>query len=306
MVNEQQTTTIHEYLDAAPQRLDLYVASLYQGYSRSFIARLIKQGAIKINGIVIEKPGYTVTAGDCIEFTLPAVVPLVGKPVSHDHGVTVLYEHEDFIIVQKPAGLLVHPPHGYCQEVTLVDCLISLFPALQTVGKLDRPGIVHRLDKDTSGIMVIPLNNYSLTIFGDKFKNRQMNKQYMALVHGEPPQSMMVDKPIGRDPLCRVRMAAGSHTIEPRTALTHCTTIAYQEGWATVLCHPVTGRTHQIRVHLASMGYPLLGDDLYGGNKERIARQALHAHKLSFDYGGQQFAFVAPLPEDMMTLVGHC
>lgn len=304
MVNESQQSFLHQYTQVAAERLDLYLSSLYPGYSRSFVQRLIKEGAVTINNKSIEKPGHQLATGDIIRFIMPPVVPLVGKPVEHDHGVQVLFEHEDFIIVHKPAGLVVHPPHSNSTEITLVDCLISLFPALQTVGKLDRPGIVHRLDKDTSGIMVVPLNNYSLSIFGEKFKEREIRKHYIALVHGEPPREGSIDKPIGRDPISRIKMAAGIHTIEPRPSLTHFTTLAYHAGWATVQCRPVTGRTHQIRVHMTSIGHPLLGDDIYGGKQDFIARQALHAHKLSFDYAGQPYEFTAPLPADMIALAG--
>lgn len=303
MVNEN--SILYQYSYLAHARLDAFVSNSELGYSRSFVQKLIKQGAVSVNGTVVDKPGYILKQGDIVEFRKPPVVPLVGKPVHGDHGVKVLFAHEDFIIVDKPAGLIVHPPNGYYAEVTLVDCLIDLFPTIQEVGQVDRPGIVHRLDRDTSGLMVIPLNNYSLTIFGDKFKDRKIQKQYLAVVHGSSPQEGVIDKPIGRDPITKVKMAAGHATIGARSALTYFTTLHTAQDRSTVLCKPVTGRTHQIRVHMASIKHPLVGDILYGGQQNLIQRQALHAYKLSFDYAGQGYEFAAELPEDMSKLINY-
>ena len=215
-------------------------------------------------------------------------------------GVSLVAEHDDFLIVYKPAGLLVHAPSHNNSSVTLVDWLVHSFKELTTVGTSDRPGIVHRLDKDTSGLLIIPRTPQSLTAFAELFQARAIQKTYLAVVEGHPPLSGTLDAAIGRDPFHKHKMAAIPYG---RPSLTHYKVIEYFPQCALVEAQLITGRTHQIRVHFSASGYPLLGDSVYGTAHPLIQRQALHAYQISFTYKEQNYSFCSELPDDMRALI---
>jgi len=281
-------------------RLDKTLHAQVPEYSRTYFQDLIQEKQVLVNGIAMTKPSWPIRAGDSLEVFFPAVRQVGALPIpSEDMGVFILYEHADFLIVVKPAGLVVHRPHSRSTEVTLVDWLVHTCKELSTVGPAERPGIVHRLDKDTSGLMIIPRTNQSHAYFSELFQKRSIEKTYLAYVIGQPPQQGTVDHPIGRDPMQPHKMA---HVASGRSALSQYKVLTYFPSTALLEVKPYTGRTHQIRVHLASEGYPLVGDKVYGTEDGRIARHALHAYRLSFTYKEQWYSFICSMPRDMQHL----
>jgi 23S rRNA pseudouridine1911/1915/1917 synthase len=291
--------------DEANIRLDLYLCKQFPSYSRSFIQKMLDQDLIKLNGTVIGKPGVYLKPATVVDVVFPSEKKLTTtRTVNPKLGTKILFEHEHFLIVYKPAGLTVHMPNHESDEATLVDWLITQFPTLRTVGASDRPGIAHRIDKETSGLLVVARNNYSHAIFGELFKTRAIKKTYLALVHGHPPKTGSINFPIRRHPVHRLKMThLTGITGKVREALTHYTTLEYFNETALVQASPVTGRTHQIRVHFAAISHPLMGDSLYGTKSKLINRHALHAHSIAFEFEGKAYEFTAPLPDDMTQLV---
>lgn len=283
------------------KRLDIYLAEKFPNYSRSFFKRLIEEKEVKINNITIEKPSFKIKSGEIITFSFPKVT-LINLPIGNeDIGAKILYEHPDFLIVYKPAGLIVHRPTQKSMQITLVDWLIHHFKDLKNVGYQDRPGIVHRLDKDTSGILIVPRNNCSHTQFAKMFKSRTIEKTYFAIVKGHTSKEGIIDFNIIRHPILKNKMM---YTIDKgRQAITNYETIEYYENASLVKVQPITGRTHQIRVHFSSIGHALIGDSLYGTPSKFISRQALHAYKLSFFYNENFYSFIYDIPDDMKKLI---
>jgi 23S rRNA pseudouridine1911/1915/1917 synthase len=283
------------------QRIDAFLAHHFERYSRNFFQKLVEQGHITINGIKTHKPSIKIKNGDAVEVYFPAIEACQVIEDMPDLGVKIVFAHEHFFIIEKPAGLIVHTPSPHKKGITLVDWLMHYCGELRSVGNPERPGIVHRLDKDTSGLMIIPRNNYAHALFGEMFKNRQIQKKYIALVHGHPQKQGSIDYRIDR------------HRIEPhkmthlygsgRQALTHFSVSEYFNDYALLDLKPVTGRTHQIRVHCTAIGHPLVGDSIYGRKSPLIDRHALHAAGLSFIFEGQEFNFTSSLPDDMQKLV---
>ena len=311
-------------------RLDLFLtryypcASLAQGWSRSGIQRMITEGQIAVNGQKA-KPSTRLKAGDLVEVKQlpPRETPLTPEPLSLD----VLYEDEDCIVVNKPAGMVVHPAAGR-RSGTLVNALLHHCPNLQGIGGEKRPGIVHRLDKDTSGVMIVAKREPALHHLALQFRERRVRKEYLAFVWGlVEPSKGKIDRPIGRHRSDRKKMSSLYSLPRLREALTEWQVEASfrlgpmgkRHTWVTLLrLRPHSGRTHQIRVHLADQGYPVVGDRLYGrGRGERgkdgaefslladFPRQALHAEKLGFIHPrtGIALDFKAPLPLDMQGLL---
>lgn len=300
----EQRAPVQSIVDAASSslRIDLYLVQHFPEYSRNFFQKLLETGNILVNGKPVLKSNSIVKAHDILTIIFPTAHALEGLPLpQEDLGVKILYEHPDFLIIYKPAGLVVHTPHEYSTMVTLVDWLIHHFKELQGVGPSDRPGIVHRLDKDTSGILVIPRNEQALTYFGALFRNRTIVKTYYALVSGQPPDSGTIEYPISRHPQQNHKMTH-QHP-RGRESVTHYTVLERFKDAALVEVKPITGRTHQIRVHFSALGYPIIGDAIYGTESDKIARQALHAYSLSFMYKDKFFSFVYAIPQDMLYLV---
>jgi len=293
----------------AGMRLDVFVsAHLAPEYSRSQVARMIKAGFVTVNGAVA-KASSGVSAGDHIEIAPPSA-PMTPQSTGEAPSIDVIAEDPEFIVVNKAAGMTVHPAPGH-PDATLVDALLARFPELARMAEPDgvlRPGIVHRLDKDTSGVMVVARTPFARTALAKQFKDRVVEKIYLAIVRGIVARDRTtIERPIGRHPTERKRMSTVSHT--PRDAVSHVTVLARfpgasrdDRGATLVRIRPETGRTHQIRVHLASIGHPCLGDHLYGrgGEADGFKRHALHAIALSIEdpRSSERLKFIAPLPED--------
>ncbi len=292
------------------RRLDQFVADSELDLSRSQVKRWIEAHAILLNDRPA-KPGSHLKAGDRVSCTLPAPTPLSVEP--EPLPLTILYEDPSVIVVDKPAGMVVHPAAGN-PSGTLVNALLYHCRDLAGINGVLRPGIVHRLDKGTSGVMVVAKDDEAYHHLTKQFKNRAVEKVYLAIARGIFNRDEgKVDADIGRHPSERKRMS--THTRRGRPAVTTWKVRERFDGFALLEIHPQTGRTHQIRVHLSSMGHPLLGDPLYGrrgrsgtgqdpvlrGHLERLGRQALHAHRLGFIHPrtGERVEFVSPMPQDM-------
>jgi 23S rRNA pseudouridine1911/1915/1917 synthase len=262
--------------------------------SRTHAQVLIEDGNILVNGLVV-KPSLKLAAGDTIDVKIPPPIPSTLTP--EDIPLKILYEDNDLLVVDKPAGLTVHPAPGHYTH-TLVNAILAHVPELDTE-ETNRPGIVHRLDKDTSGLIIIAKNGEAHMKLADQFKSRTISKTYTALVHGRlSPQNGIIDASIGRDPRDRKRMAV---TSQGREARTEYTVIRYLGNYTLLEVKPKTGRTHQIRVHLAAIGFPIVGDAVYGAKSEFLSRQFLHACKLVFKLpsSGEQREFESELPTDL-------
>ncbi len=280
-------------------RLDHFLVQMYVAeYSRSQIAQSIKNGSIKVNGLHV-KPGYRVRPGDEIEGTIhdcePYPIP-VPQPVRFD----VLHEDASIIVVSKPPGLVVHPGSGN-PENTLVNGLLYHFKDIAETGDPFRPGIVHRLDKDTSGVMVVARNATAHRRLVQDFKDRRIEKTYRALVHGTPAEKKgRIVAAIGRHPVKRQKMAIREKS--GRHAVTNWSVAQLFERFTLLTVNIETGRTHQIRVHLAHVKHPIAGDVIYGGTHRNLQfpRQMLHSWKLSLQHpeSGEKMSFEAPLASD--------
>ncbi len=293
----------------AGERLDRYLAAVVPGQSRSQIQRLIELGHVEVAGRAT-RANLAVRAGDRIAVDIPA--PVAATPQSEDIPVAVLYEDGDLIVVDKPPGMVVHPAVGH-DSGTLVNALLHQVSDLSGIGGELRPGIVHRLDKGTSGVMVVAKHDRSHEELARQFHDREVDKEYIALVWGVVQAGRRIDLPIGRDSHDRQKMSARSR--RARAAVTRVTRAQHLRG--VTLCHLAiaTGRTHQIRVHLSAIGHPVVGDATYGGLRARVAadlrpvltldRPFLHAAKLQFTHptDGRTMAFEAPLPEDLQKVL---
>jgi 23S rRNA pseudouridine1911/1915/1917 synthase len=276
-------------------RLDKYISDVCPDLSRTQAQYLIKDGQITVNGDS-ERASYKLRAGDTVLVKIPPLA--LTRLMPEDIPVPILYEDEDILVVDKPAGLTVHPASGH-QSHTLVNAILS---HLTTVSdEAQRPGIVHRLDKDTSGVMVIARNPVAHENLAAQFKGRRVKKIYLTLVRGHLiPEVGVIEAPIGRDTGDRKKMAVTGES-RGRSALTRYKVIRYLGKYTLLEVIPQTGRTHQIRVHLAAIGYPVVGDATYGIKSPVLSRQFLHAHKLGFRLPstGKYVEFTSPLPEDL-------
>ncbi len=285
-------------------RIDRYLAGVQDQLSRSAIQRLIESGLVTRNGAQVTKGSQSVAVGDRLEVRVPPAEPSVPQPEALP--LEILYEDDDILALNKAAGMVVHPGAGN-RTGTLVNALLAHCPELNTrVGEPQRPGIVHRLDKDTSGVMVVAKHNHALTALQRQFKRREVEKTYLALVIGRlASPAGLIEAPIARHPVQRQRMAvvAQGKAARTRWELTAHYQDANGRDYALVRVQLLTGRTHQIRVHFAWLGYPLVGDATYGPRHPPLdaPRQFLHAEALTLTHPetGARQTFTAPLPEDL-------
>lgn len=278
-------------------RLDRFVSDRERSLTRSRIHSLIEQGMVTLNGRVA-RPSQRVRGGDRVVLTVPPPAELELEP--QDIPVSVVFQDSELAVVEKPAGLSVHPGPGH-SDGTLVNALLALCPDIRGIGGVLRPGIVHRLDKDTSGLMVVAKSEKAHLSLSAQIKERQVRKGYLALTVGIPPHEKgVVDAPIARDPRNRKRMAVVPGGRESRTAYRR---VRQWEGHALLELDLETGRTHQIRVHMAYLGFPLYGDPLYGRRSPGVSRQFLHASFLAFKHpaSGEYVEFRSRLPEDLQS-----
>jgi len=292
------------YLLVSPEdegeRLDRYVTGR-TGLSRTRAQALILEGAVLVDGERAVK-NHRLHAGQRVRIVMPE--PLPAEPLPQDIPVDILYEDSDLAVVCKPAGMVVHPAAGHTKG-TLVNALLHGMKDLSGIGGVLRPGIVHRLDRDTSGLMVVAKNDSSHVKLQDLVSKRELRRLYLALVHGLPATRLgTIDAPVGRDPRNRKRMAVTAERGRP--AVTHFKVLEYFQDASLLEVELVTGRTHQIRVHLSYIGQPVVGDREYGriGKLEKelgLERQFLHAYRISFPHPrtGEALEFEQPLPVDL-------
>ena len=296
-------------------RLDQFVAT-HADLTRSAAARLIEDGAVSVNGKTVAK-NYKITKGDAVEVTLPAPEPCEALP--ENIPLDIIYEDADIIVINKPVGMVVHPAAGN-PSGTLVNALLYHCGAsLSGVGGVIRPGIVHRIDKDTSGLLVVAKNDEAHLALSAQLKEHHVSRIYTAVAIGNfREEEGTVNAPIGRHPVDRKKMAVIHNSdLRSREAVTHWSVLARGEAdgnsFTLLRCQLETGRTHQIRVHMASIGHPLLGDAVYGGANTRfesrhrasIMGQCLHAGELHLTHPrtGEEMQFFAPMPANMQHVV---
>jgi len=283
-------------VDQAGARLDKHIADKFPELSRTYVQRLISEGGVKVNGHPA-RPGYKLAVGDKIAVVLPPVADEL--PLPEDIPLVILYEDGDLLVIDKPPGLTTHPAPGHPRH-TLVNAVLSYLPELADSEDSFRPGIVHRLDKDTSGVMLVAKNNQARANLVGQFKSRAVNKIYTVLVKGHlTPDVGVIEAPIGRDPRNRKRMAV---VAAGREARTDYRVLEYLDNYTLLAASPKTGRTHQIRVHLAAIGFPVVGDITYGVKSPHVPRQFIHASRIGFQLpaSGEYVEFVAALPPDLV------
>lgn len=292
-------------------RLDHLLTREFPDLSRSQIQRLIHDGHVTVTGRTPPvKPGHRVSAGDLISITVPPPAPMV--PLAEDLPIGILYNDADVVVINKPAGMVVHPAAGHAAG-TLVNALLHHVRGLSGAGGDDRPGIVHRLDKGTSGVIVVAKHDAAHRALAQQFHDRQVTKDYLALVWGAVKPGQTMDTAIGRDPRHRTKMSSrGSRT---RPAITTIVEVEALRGVTLATVRIGTGRTHQIRVHLSEAGHAIVGDDTYGGVRRhppahlravsQLTRPFLHAWRLTFAHPrtGLPVTFEAPMPEDLTTVL---
>ena len=288
--------------DRPGERLDVFLARRVEGLSRSQARRLIDEGLVTVDGRP-ERPSYRLASGARVAATLPPAEE--ARPAAEPIPLTVIYQDEDVIVVDKPAGLTVHPAPGH-PSGTLVNALLAIAPELAAVRETMRPGIVHRLDKDTSGLLVVARSERARASLIRQLKEREVHKTYLALVQGVPqPSQGTIEAPIGRHPRNRKKMAvvAGGREAETRYRVREVldSPSADRRSFTLLEVEPVTGRTHQVRVHLAAIGHPVVGDGVYGRRSPLVGRQFLHAWRLAFELpsSGRLVEFESPLPADL-------
>jgi 23S rRNA pseudouridine1911/1915/1917 synthase len=295
--------------EEAGVRIDRYLTSVLAGHSRSQIQRLINDGRVTIDGHPV-RPNRAVRAGETVLVEIPEPVSPAPEPEAVD--LDIVYQDADILVVNKPPGMVVHPAAGHAQG-TLVNALLHHVKDLSGIGGELRPGIVHRLDRGTSGLMVVAKNDHAHHELARQFHDREVEKEYIALVWGVVHAGRRIDLPIGRDPVDRKKMSARAR--RARSAATRVTKALHMPGVSLIHVAISTGRTHQIRVHLSAIGHPIVGDGVYGGLRRRVPgdlrpvlaldRPFLHAGRLVFHHpaDGRKMSFEAPLPDDLRSVL---
>lgn len=282
------------------ERLDKFLTEALPEFSRSRIQGLIADGFVDVNGRAAKKAGQSLETGAALTVRIPPVVPT--DLVAEDIPLDIVFENDDLLVVNKPAGMVVHPAAGHATG-TLVNAVLGYDPEIEGIGGEERPGVVHRLDKYTSGLIVLAKNERAHRWLQDQFRLRKVDKAYLALVDGKPPTPAgRVESHIGRDPKNRKRMAVVSAS-KGREAISEYKTVESFGHHTLLEFHPLTGRTHQIRLHCAFLKCPIAGDEVYGRKNSTIAakRHFLHAFQLKIVLPGEKAArtFEAPLPDEL-------
>ena len=289
------TTDLEVEDDTTGERLDVFVARRVTSLTRARVQKLIEDGRITVDG-QRAKASMRLDVGQHVIVDVPP--PIDPVAVAEDIAIDVIFEDADMLVVNKPPGMTVHPSPGHTTS-TLVNAILAHCDDLSGIGGVLRPGIVHRLDRDTSGVIVVAKNDASHNALATQLKDRTVEKTYVALVEGTPkPAEGVIDAPIARDPRNRQRMAIVDRG---RASVTAYSVIDRFDGMSLVEARPKTGRTHQIRVHLAAIGHPIIGDRVYGKPSQLVARQFLHARRITFAHPrtGERVEFEAPLAADL-------
>ena len=297
--------------ESAGERIDSFIAA-EEGITRSAAAKLAESDRITVNGSSVNK-NYKLRSGDAISIDYPPVES--SEAIPEDIPLDIIYEDNDIVVINKPSGMVVHPAAGN-PNGTLVNALLHhCGDSLSGIGGVVRPGIVHRIDKDTSGLLVVAKNDDAHLSLSGQLKEHDVSRVYFAIVCGNPKNDVgTIDAPIGRSPVDRKKMAIIRDPLKnSKNAVTHYEVLERFRGFAFVRCELETGRTHQIRVHMSSIGHPLLGDEVYGGagskfcqtNKALISGQCLHAGELRLTHprSNQEMKFLAPMPDTMDKLL---
>ena len=289
--------SINVKAEESGERIDALLSRNLEGFSRSQIQKLLEQGAVTLGGKVLKK-NFRCTAGESYDILLPDTAELPLEP--QDIPLEIVYEDGDLIVVNKQRGLVVHPAPGH-PDGTLVNALLyHCGDSLSGIGGQRRPGIVHRIDKDTSGLIIVAKNDFAHQGLSAQLSDHSLCREYEAIVRGNfKTDGGTVNRPIGRHPVDRKRMAVTDRNSKP--AVTHWQLLASYHGYSHILCRLETGRTHQIRVHMASIGHPLLGDFAYGAPSpdKGLEGQCLHARRLRFVHprSGEEMELETPLPD---------
>jgi 23S rRNA pseudouridine1911/1915/1917 synthase len=307
----QATRRVTATPDGEGLRVDIFLSRALPDISRSRIQQLIKAGQVTRSGRQL-KSGAVVGDGDVFDIAIPDIVR--GTPVGQDIPLSILFEDDDIVVIDKPVGMVVHPAAGHA-EGTLVNALLHHIRGLSGIGGVERPGIVHRLDRGTSGVMIVAKHDQAHRSLSAQFHDRTVTKEYLALVWGRPSVGLVLDRPIGRHPVNRQKMS--SRARHGRSALTTVVQVDAFYELSLVRVSIGTGRTHQIRVHLSEAGFPIVGDELYGGvrrarTKDRavvaaLKRPFLHSARLTVRHPqtGKPITFEAPLDHELAALVAY-
>lgn len=301
---EIDRSIVFQFRQKTPQRLDKFLVACLPQYSRSYLQGLIKEGFVLVDRVPARKAGQLLEGEVEVEIRIPAVAPseLLPEAIPLD----VLFENKDVLVVNKPAGMVVHPAAGHTSG-TLVHAALAHVPDLEGVGGERRPGVVHRLDKHTSGVILLAKNDAAHRWLQEQFRMRRVEKSYIALVDGRPPTPFgRIEIPLGRNPAQRKQMAVAPQT-KGREAISEYRTLETFPQHTLLEVHPLTGRTHQIRVHLSFLGCPVVGDTIYGRKRASLplGRHFLHAASLKVVLPGesQPRSFEAPLPAELLQVL---
>ncbi len=291
---------VHRFAARAADRLDRVIADAIPDVSRTRARKLIEDGAVTLGDAVVTRASQLAAEGDVVAVAIP---PEPTLPAGVPDGLTVLYEDEHTLVIDKVPGLVVHPAPGL-HEITLVDIVRARYPEVREIDDSDRPGVVHRLDRDTSGVMVVAKSAEAQHMLKEQWREREPSKVYLALVEGAPdPAAGIIEAPLGQDPMRPGRRAVieGGQSARSEYRVLE----QYGDEAALLLVTIFTGRTHQIRVHMAAVGYPVIADVMYGRPAELIGRQALHAWRLGFTLAstGERRTFEAPVPADLQRAI---
>ena len=308
--NQREHSIIHLIFDGEqPQRLDKFLAASMPQFSRTRIQSLIKDGLVTVDEALPRKAGQMLEGRSAVQVQIPPSQP--SQIVPEAIPLQVVFENDDLMVVDKPAGMVVHPAAGHSAG-TLVHAALAHAPQMEGIGGEQRPGVVHRLDKDTSGLILLAKNDRTHRWLQEQFRLRRIQKTYLALVDGRPPTPAgRVEAPIGRDPRQRKKMAVVSAE-KGRPAVSEYRTLETFPEHTLLEVHPITGRTHQIRLHLASIGCPVVGDTTYGRRHPSLPleRHFLHAARLRLqlrgepaDSGATTHTFEAPLPPELVAIL---